>query len=180
MKLLILLCIPLLYGIFLFNKLVRLKNLIQEAWSGIDVQLKRRHDLIPNIVEMVKGYAKHEKTTLEEVVELRNKSEAESNPKEKQDIENNLTSSLKKLLILVEDYPDLKADKNFLQLQETLIEVEDNLQYARRYYNGTVRNLNSIVEAFPSNLIAQSFGFKRYEFFEIDFATERKSPEIKL
>lgn len=160
----------LLYGVFLYNRFVRMQNICDEGWSGISVQLKRRHDLIPNLVECVKGYAKHEQSTLEQIVEKRTLAMNAGTPARKAQAENELTHSLKSLFAISESYPDLKANENFIQLQNSLNIVEDDLQNARRYYNATVRNLNTVVDSFPSNLIARQFGFAKREFFEIDDA----------
>ncbi len=166
--------------VVLYNRLVRLRNLALEGWSGIDVQLKRRYDLIPNLVEAVKGYSGHEKQTLEEVSRLRTESIQVTSLGKKGALESNLSGQFKKIFALAESYPDLKANQNFLDLQRALTEVEDNLQYARRYYNGAVRNLNTVIECFPGNVLASHLGFSKMEFFEIEFATERNTPEVKL
>lgn len=166
-----------------FNHLVRTRNLMREGWSGIDVQLKRRHNLVPNLVECVRGYGSHEKTVLEEVVRLRGQAErAEQGPDRRAaaHTENALTDQLKQLFALAEAYPDLKADRNYRQLMDQLSEIEDQLQYARRYYNGAVRDYNIRVESFPSNVVAKVFGFKQAEFFEIESATERQAPKVDL
>lgn len=164
--LLSLLVLLLLVAVFLFNRLIRDKNLMREGWSGIDVQLKRRSDLVPLLSESVKGYARHEKALFEEIASLRTQGE--------------IVEGLKGLLAVAERYPDLKANQNFLKLQKDLVEIEDNLQYARRYYNGCVRNYNVRVQSFPSLVIARLFGFRSAEFFEIEYATERKVPEVKV
>jgi LemA protein len=166
--------------VLFYNRLVRYRFLMNEGWSGIDVQLKRRHDLIPNLVEMVKAYAGHEKQTLEDVTKLRDLSRNEQDISQKSGIENNISNDLKKVFALVESYPNLKADQNFRKLQDSLTEIEDSLQYARRYYNGTVRDYNIGVQSFPSNILAQAFGFKSAAFFEIEYATERQTPDIKF
>lgn len=168
--LLLIIILILLYGVFLYNRFVRMQNLCDEGWSGISVQLKRRYDLIPNLVECVKGYAKHEQSALEQIVEKRTLAMNAGTPAQKAQAENELTQSLKSLFALSESYPDLKANENFIQLQNSLNAVEDDLQNARRYYNATVRNLNTAVDSFPSNLIARQFGFAKREFFEIDDA----------
>lgn len=165
---------------FYFNKLVNARNLVEEGWSGVDVQLKRRHDLIPNLVEMVKGYAKHEQQTLEEVVSLRNQSKGLPPSEQKQNIESGISTDLRKIFAIVEAYPDLKADKNFRSLQDALVEIEDALQYSRRYYNGAVRHYNILVQSFPSNLIAGAFKYETRNFFEIDLATERNTPDVSF
>jgi LemA protein len=175
-----LIALVLIYGVYAFNKLTQLKNLAAEGWSGIDVQLKRRSELVPNLVEVVKGYAKHESNLFKEIVELRNRAATGGSVSEQAQTGHAMTSALGRLIALVEQYPDLKADANFRKLQEQLAQTEDQLQYARRYYNGTVRNLNTMTEQFPSNLIANNFGFGRAEFFEIDDDAERQVPQVKI
>ena len=169
-----------LWAIFAYNQLIRHRNLVKEAESGIDVQLKRRHDLIPNIVLTVQGYQRHERSTLEEVVKLRNQLQCPVPMKERPALESQLSRSLKSIFALAEAYPDLKANQNFLDLQKTLIEVEDQIQMGRRYYNGTVRDYNVAVESFPGSLSAGNFGFKPAEFFEIEYATDRATPDVKF
>jgi LemA protein len=166
--------------IFTYNLFVRDKNLIREAWSGIDVQLKRRHTLIPNLVASVKGYSQHEKGLLENITQKRIEAARMENIKDKAPAESDLSGMLKNLFAVVENYPDLKASENFLSLQNQLVEIEDHLQYARRYYNGAVRNYNIRVESFPSNILAGIFNFKKDNFFEITLATERATPEVKI
>jgi LemA protein len=169
-----------LWFIIVYNLFVKDRNLIKEAWSGIDVQLKRRHNLIPGLVETVKAYSKYERALFNEITEQRSKTVRIENVKDKATAENDISGKLKSLFAVVEDYPDLKANVNFLDLQNQLTEVEDQLQYSRRYYNGTVRNYNIRVESFPSNIVANIFDFKQEEFFEITLATERKTPEVKI
>jgi LemA protein len=167
----------------LYNKLVSLKNKVLEAWSGIDVQLKRRYDLIPNLVNTVKGYAAHESGTLEKVIQARNQAMsagAGGNINAQVQAENALSGTLKSLFALSENYPDLKANTNFIQLQNTLGEVEDSLSNARRYYNALVRDNNTAVEAFPSNLIANQFHFEKFDFFEIENDAERSNPVVQF
>lgn len=176
----ILLISPFLYAGYVYNQLVKRRNQVREAWSGIDVQLKRRHNLIPNLVTTVKSYAHHEKDVLEEITELRSRISDPGNVKETGAKENNISKSLKTLLGLVEAYPELKADKNFLTLQNELVDIEDHLQYARRYYNGCVRELNNFVESFPSNLICRLFGARPEGFFEVRRATERLVPSVSI
>ncbi|MBP3402324.1 MAG: LemA family protein [Alphaproteobacteria bacterium] len=161
-----------LYLVFLYNRFVRMQNQCEEGWSGISVQLKRRYDLIPNLVECVKGYAGYEQKTLEQIVEKRSAAINAATPVQKAAAENDLTQSLKSLFALSERYPDLKASNNFIELQNSLNTVEDDLQNARRYYNATVRNYNTAVDSFPSNLIARRFGFAKKEFFDIDDAAK--------
>ncbi len=173
-----LLLILLFYTIAIYNGLVKLKNQAEEAWSSIDVQLKRRHDLIPNLVETVKGYASHEKETLTKVIEARNMAmNASASIEKRAEAENFLTNTLKSLFALSENYPNLKANENFLQLQNSLNEIEDNIQNARRYYNAVVRDLNTKIESFPSNIIAGMFNFTKKEYFEID---EKEKEPVKV
>ncbi|MGD8447921.1 MAG: LemA family protein [Desulfobacterales bacterium] len=169
-----------LYAIGLYNKLVRNKNMVAEGWSGIEVQLKRRSNLIPNLIETVKGYMAHEAGLLSEIVNLRSESKETRSVSEKSRIESALTRSLGNLLALAEAYPDLKASQNFLDLQDDLSQTENEIQMARRYYNGTVRNLNISIESFPSNLIAERFRFVKADFFDIEDAAEREVPEVKF
>jgi LemA protein len=178
--LIIVLLIIVIWIIITYNLFIRDKNLIKEAWSGIDVQLKRRHNLIPNLVASVKGYSQYEKNLLEQITQKRSVAVKVETIKEKAPAESDLSGMLKNLFIAVENYPDLKASKNFLDLQNQLIEIEDQLQYARRYYNGAVRNYNIRVESFPSNIIAGILNYKQETFFEISLATERKTPEVKI
>lgn len=161
----------------IYNSLVQTKVLVDEAWSGIDVQLKRRYDLIPNLVETVKGYATHEKETLTKVVELRNMAMGAKDINEKNKLENELSGTLKTLFAVAENYPDLKANQNFLDLQKTLTDIESEIQGARRYYNGAVRDFNTKIMVFPNNLIAGFLGFKAREFFE---AEEEAKQNVKV
>jgi len=157
------------YVILTYNAFVSLRVRVGEAWSDIEVQMKRRYNLIPNLVETVKGYAKHEAGTLEKVVRARSEAMANQGPPgEQARSENLLTGALKSLFALAESYPDLKANENFLSLQNDLAEVEDKIQAARRYYNGVVRDNNTKVDQFPSNLVARGFNFTKAEFFELD------------
>ncbi len=173
--------VPLLYGIAIFNKLTKLKYQVEEGWSDIDVQLRRRYDLIPNLVEAVKGYAAHERGTFEEVVKARNAAMANEGPPEEQaKTENMLTGALRHLFALAENYPELKANQNFLSLQKDLYEVEDKIQASRRYYNGTVRDNNTYVRQFPSNLIANLFRFQPAEFFELEDDAARAPVAVKF
>lgn len=167
----------LIFGIAVYNSLVQSKILVDEAWSGIDVQLKRRYDLIPNLVETVKGYAKHEKSTFEKVTELRNSAMKATSIEEKGQLENQLSSTLKTLFAVAENYPELKANENFIKLQDSLGEIETELQGARRYYNGTVRDFNTKIMVFPNNLIAGFLGFKSREFFA---AEEEAKSNVKV
>jgi LemA protein len=167
-----------LWGIRTFNRLVRARNQQAEAWSGIDVQLRKRHDLVPALVEVVKGYSTHEKTVLTEVTEARR--QALGTPERTDAAERQLTEGLRHLFALAESYPQLRADQNFLRLSEDLVAIEDQLQYARRYYNGSVRDFRNLAQTFPQNLVAKAFAFHPAEFFEVDSATERQSPRISL
>ncbi len=163
-----------------YNGLVNLRNMMQEGWSGIDVQLKRRFDLIPNLVETVKGYAAHEKETLQNVTEARTAvTNAGSDTEARLQAENMLTGTLRTLFAVAESYPDLKANTNFLQLQEQLANIENDLQLARRYYNGTVRNLNNGIQKFPAVLIARSFGFKEATFFQVE-EEAKQTPKVSF
>ena len=170
------------YGIAIHNALVKATQMVKEAWSGIDVQLKRRTDLIPNIVESIKGYAGHEKDTLREVTEMRTRVQAvpEGDIAGRAVAEGLLSQALGKLMAVAEAYPDLKANENFLQLQQTLDKIEGEVQMSRRYYNGAARDLNVKVESFPSNFVANYFKFETAEFFEIENATDRNVPEVKF
>ena len=171
-----------LYLIFIYNGLVRSRQMAEEAWSGIDVQLKRRADLIPNLIETVKGYAAHEKSTLEEVVELRNKAQAvpAGDVAGRAQAEGLLGQALGRVMALAEAYPDLKANQNFSELQASLETMESEIQMARRYYNGAARDLNVKVESFPSNLVAGQFGFAKREYFEITNEADRAVPSVKF
>jgi LemA protein len=173
--------VAILYAIVIFNRLVRTRQMANEAWSGIDVQLKRRSDLVPNVVEIVKGYAAHERTVLEEVTQLRNRARAlpEGDVAARAQAEGALSGALGHLFALAENYPDLKASGNFLGLQKQLSDLENELQMARRYYNGTVRNLNVLVQSFPSSLIAGISGFTQRDYFEIADA-DRAVPQVDL
>ena len=169
-----------LYFVAMYNGLVKLKNQSEEAWSSIDIQLKRRHDLIPNLVETVKGYASHEKDTLTKVIEARNMAMQASGGIEKRaEAENFLTGTLKSLFALSESYPQLRANENFLHLQNSLNEIEDNIQNARRYYNAVVRDLNTKIESFPTNIISGMFNFNKKEYFEID-EKEKEPVQVKF
>jgi LemA protein len=171
-----------LYAVVDFNRLVRARQMADEAWSGIDVQLKRRSELVPNLVETVKGYAAHERGVLAEVTEKRGAAGAlpSGDVAARAQAEGALTLALGRLMAVAENYPDLKASNNFLQLQRDLAALEDELQMARRYYNGATRNLNVLVQSFPSNLIAGVGGFHERAFFELADASERSAPQVAL
>ena len=175
---LILVCF-LVYMAVVFNQLVKNKNIVKEAWSGVDVQLKQRHELVPSLLKVVLGYMKYEKTLLEEITNIRSSITSTKSKQELEIMENSMTNQLRQIFVSVEDYPDLKADKNFLELQKELARIEDLLQHARRYYNGAVRINNIFIESFPSNIIASLFGFKLAAFFQIN-ETEKVVPEIHL
>ena len=170
-----------LYVILTYNGLVSLKNRVSEAWSDIEVQMKRRYNLIPNLVETVKGYMSHERETLESVTRARGEAMAnQGTPGEQARSENMLAGALKSLFALAENYPDLKANQGFLDLQDDLAEVEDKIQAARRYFNGSVRDLNVKIEQFPSNLVAQAFKFVQAGFFELDEADAAARQPVKV
>ncbi len=171
-----------LYLVFIYNGLVKARQMAEEAWSGIDVQLKRRADLIPNLIETVKGYAGHEKDTLESVVELRSKAQAvpAGDVAGRAQAEGLLGAALGKVIALAEAYPDLKANENFLELQRSLETVEGEIQMSRRYYNGAARDLNVKVESFPNNLVAGQFGFSKKPYFEIANEADRAVPTVKF
>jgi len=171
-----------LYVIMIYNGLVKSRQMAEEAWSGIDVQLKRRADLIPNLIETVKGYAAHEKGTFEEVVKLRNQAQAvpAGDVAGRAQAEGLLGQALGKIMALAEAYPDLKANQNFSELQGSLETIESEIQMSRRYYNGAARDLNVRVESFPNNLIAGQFGFSKREYFEIENAADRAVPTVKF
>jgi len=161
-----------------YNSLIRLRNMKEEGWSGIDVQLKRRSNLIPNLLETVKGYMGHERSVLEKVTELRTRSMNATSVGSKIEAESALTMSLGRLFAVAENYPDLKASQNFQDLQKQLAEIEDQIQMARRYYNGTVRNLNVGIETFPNSIVANMFNFEKAVFFEIEDEAERAVPKV--
>jgi LemA protein len=170
------------YAIVIYNGLVSKRQMVREGWSGIDVQLKRRTDLVPNLMETVKGYMAHERETLDAVVSARARatSAAAAGPEARAKAEGELSSALSRLIAVAEAYPDLKANTTFLEFQAALQTIEDEIQMARRYYNGAVRNLNIQVESFPSNLVANAFKFEQAEYFELDNEAERAVPQVKF
>ena len=168
----------LIVAIWFYNRLVRNRNLVSEAWAGIDVQLQKRSELVPNLVKIVKGYTAHESGVLEDVTRLRTSTENQIKTRAKH--ETNFSRSLGRLFALAESYPDLKASESFQQLHSSLVEIEDHLQYARRYYNGAVRDNNNMVESFPSNIVANLFKFSLAEFFEIELSSQRSAPDVSL
>ncbi len=163
----------------LFNQLVAKKQMADNGWSDIDVQLKRRAELIPNLVKTVQGYATHEKKLLTDVVEKRNAAQSADNAHDREQAENALSRDVTKLIALAEAYPDLKANEQFLALQDELSETEDKVAFARRFYNGAVRELNTMIETFPTNLIAGMFGFSKRDYFEVELGA-RAAPEVVL
>lgn len=170
------------YGIMAYNNLVRQRQLTQEGWSGIDVQLKRRTDLIPNLMEAVKGYMGHERETLEAVTAARTAAMAAQNgtPEQRAQAEGVLSGALGRLFAVAEAYPDLKASQNFMQFQGELSNTENEIQMSRRYYNGTARDLNTAVESFPSNVIANFFKFEKVQYFEMENPADRAVPQVKF
>jgi len=175
-----LVAIVLLYGVSVYNKLVKFRNLVQEAWSSIDVMLKKRYDLIPNLVEMVKGYATHERETLVSVTQARTMAKNAGSVQEKEAAEKNLNQAMMNLFAVAEQYPDLKANTNFQQLQNELSSLESDIEKSRRYYNGTARENNTLVESFPSNIIANMYKFEKAPFFELQNTAEREVPSVKF
>ena len=164
----------------MYNRLVRVRNHCDDAWHNIDTELRRRYDLIPNLVNVVKGYAAHERELLEEVTRLRQEcAENTGSPESQADSENKLVRALAGLFVRVENYPDLKASENFLQLQEELVNTEDRIQAARRFYNGNVRENNNAVQMFPSNMMASLFGFGLREYFDIEDTRARQTPQVE-
>jgi LemA protein len=176
--LLLALVLSLLWGVWTYNRLVRNRNQVDEAWAGIDVQLQRRYELVPNLVATVKGYMQHESGVLQRVTRLR--ADPDMMRDERASQESGLSRSIGRLFALAEDYPDLKASNGFQQLHASLVEIEDQLQFARRYYNGSVRDNNNLVEGFPSLIVSRLFHFSKAEFFEIELASQRAAPEISL
>jgi LemA protein len=176
----VLIAIAVIYTIATFNSLIRLQNRADEGFSDIDVQLKRRHDLIPNLVETVKGYASHERQVLENVTAARNTAVAATGPQAQAQAENQLTGALRQLFAVAENYPDLKASQNFLELQNELTDTEDKIQAARRFYNMTVRDLNIKVESCPSRVIANMRGIGKRAFFELDEPADREVPAVSF
>lgn len=168
------------YVLWAYNGMIKLRNQVKEAWSDIDVQLKRRYNLIPNIVETVKGYASHEEGVLTKVTEARSQAINATNIQEQGQAENMLTGALKSLFAVAENYPDLKANENFLQLQNELVDTEDKIQASRRFYNGVVRDFNTKIQQIPAKFVAQLGKFKAEEFFEIEEAAERKNVEVSF
>lgn len=175
-----LVCLLIVSSIFYYNALVNKKNRMKEAWSGIDVYLKKRYELIPNLIETVKGYANHEQKLMQDLVRLRNEAIQSQQNQEKINTENHLSENISRLMLIAESYPDLKANTNFQQLQTQLEAIETEIELSRRYYNGTVRENNIQVQSFPSNLIASIFGFENGIFFEINNSTEREPVKVSF
>lgn len=172
--------VVLAFAIYLFNRLVMLKHRVRAAWSDIDVQLKRRHDLIPKLVEAVKSYGNFEQTVQLQVARLRGENQTAATAERRGQEESRLSKLVMNIFALAEAYPQLRASENFINLQRELSEVENQVQYARRYYNGAVRDLNVLIQQFPSNLMARTFRFRAAEYFEIELATERESPAMEF
>jgi LemA protein len=177
--LIIILAFLVLWVIMMYNGLIKLKNRVDEAWSDIDVQLKRRHDLIPNLINTVKGYATHEKELFEKVTTARTAAISAGTPAQKEEAENMLSGTLKSLFAVAEAYPDLKANQNFLELQRELTDTEDKIQASRRFYNGNVRDFNIKIETFPTNIFAGMLHFVKREFFQAE-ASEKENVEVKF
>ncbi|MFB3897723.1 MAG: LemA family protein [bacterium] len=177
----IIIFLPILFVVVTYNSLVRLSQMITESWSNVDTELRRRYDLIPNLVETVKGYAKHEREVFEQITQARAAAVANAgNPASQAQDENKLIGVLKSLFAVVENYPELKANQNFLKLQQELVNTEDRIQAARRFYNGNVRDYNNRVQTFPSNLIASTFNYQTKDYFEIDSLEVRKPVTVSL
>lgn len=169
----------LIYSLFVYNSFIKLSNIVKEAFATMDVYLKKRWDLIPNIVESVKGYANHEKSSLEKIVNLRNSNYSAMNTNEKIDTNEKITSSIYKLMVLAENYPDLKSNQNFLDLSSQLTKIENDIANARKYYNAVVKHINNKVQMFPSNILAKLFGFKTMKMFEAD-NSEKENIKVEL
>lgn len=169
-----------LWFMLTYNGLIRLKNQVKNAWSQIDVQLKRRHDLIPNLVETAKGYMKHERETLESITKARNLAAQAEGVNDRQQAETKLNNALSKFFLVVENYPNLKANQNFLSLQEELTSTENKVSFARQFYNDQVLQLNTRIETMPTNIVANMFGFQHADYFELESPEEREAPEVKF
>ncbi|MEN8191195.1 MAG: LemA family protein [Bacteroidota bacterium] len=177
---LIVIAVVVVYGVSIYNSLVRLRNQVKNAWSQIDVQLKRRHNLIPNLIETVKGYMTHERDTLENITKARSAAVDASSIADKSKAESQLSGALGKFNLVVENYPDLKANQNFLSLQEELTSTENKISFARQSYNDQVLFYNNKIEMFPSNILAGMYNFSKEEFFEIEIEEEREVPKVKF
>lgn len=168
------------FFIGIYNGLVKLRNRAKEAWAQIDVQLKRRHDLIPNLVETVKGYAGHEKETLESVIQARSQAVSAQGPAAQGKAEKGLSGALGKLMLLVEQYPDLKANQNFMSLQEELASTENKISFSRQFYNEQIMLYNTKIQSIPDNIVAGIGGFREMEFFELEDQAQRQAPQVKF
>lgn len=177
---LVIIAIVVLFGVGVYNKLVKFRTLVEEAWSGINVQLKKRHDLIPNLMETVRGYATHERETFESVTKARTNAIQAQDVKTQEAAENQLSGALMRLMAISERYPELKANQNFMHLQQQLGIIETDIEKSRRYYNGAVRQKNIAIDTFPSNLVANMFNFSKSPFFELESEAERAVPQIKF
>ncbi|HDQ22702.1 MAG TPA: LemA family protein [Candidatus Uhrbacteria bacterium] len=177
---LIVLVLVIIWLVAVYNSLIKSRNRVDEAWSDIDVQLKRRYDLIPNLIETVKAYATHEREVFQKVTEARSNAMQAKSLDEKGKAENMLSETLKSLFAVAENYPDLKASQNFQSLQDELTDTENKIQASRRFYNGNVRDFNTKIQIFPNNLIAGMLGFKKYDFFQIEEEKEREVPKVKF
>jgi LemA protein len=175
-----LLALVLLWAVSTYNGLVSRRNMVAEGWSGIEAQLKRRADLIPNLVETVKGYATHERTTLDELTALRSQAASGHDPVQRGATEQAITAAIGRVMAVAEAYPQLRASENFQSLQKDLSDIENEIQMSRRYYNGTVRDYNTAIEQAPANIIASSFSFARAEFFQIENAADRAVPKVSF
>ncbi|MCC5931091.1 MAG: LemA family protein [Cyclobacteriaceae bacterium] len=168
------------YAISMYNKLVSKRNMVEEAWSSIDVQLKRRSDLLPNLIQTVKAYMTHEEGLLSKIADLRSKSIAARQVSDQSKVELDMTRTLGQLFAIAENYPDLKANQNFMHMQQQLTELEDHIQMSRRYYNGSVRDFNTRIESFPDLLIASMFNFGKRDFFELENEIDRQVPQVNF
>ena len=174
------LAVAVIWAVWMYNNFVTLTNRVKEAWSDIDVQLKRRYDLIPNLVETVKGYAAHESGTFEKVTEMRTRAMGATDPTQKAEAENMLSGALKSLFAVSENYPDLKANQNFVELQRELTDTENKIQAARRFYNSVVQELNTGVQSFPANLVANTFKFTEKDFFQLDDEAAKEPVKVQF
>lgn len=177
---LVLALVIVVWGIGVYNGLIRLRNTKDEGWSGIDVQLKRRHDLVGNLVNTVKGYMAHEKDVLEEIAKMRSMAQNATGAVQAAQAEGMLSQALGRLFAVMENYPQLRANENVMHLQNTLTSLEDEIQLARRYYNGTVREFNTRIEVFPASIVARQFGFTKADFFELDNVSDREVPQVQF
>lgn len=174
------LAILIIWFVIIYNRLVRLRNQVSEAWSDIDVQLKRRYDLIPNLLESVKGYKEYESTTFQKITELRQQAMTAQSIADKGKAETALSLGLGKLFAVAENYPDLKANNSFMDLQKNLSDLENQIQNARRYYNGTTREYNTMIQSFPDNCVANAFHFQKQEFFALENSVEKEVPKVSF